>query len=136
VYGPIVVEHFSRPRNVGRIDDADGVGRVDDRATDNLITIYLKLAGTRVAAARFRTLGCSACIAASSVATELVQGRPLAVALRVDAAAILAALGGLPPDKAHCAELAARALRQAAETAGRSAGLTVDPPSPSGRGPG
>ena len=113
MFNPTVVEHFSRPRNVGRIDDPDGVGRVDDRATDTLIQIYLKLDGPRVATARFRTLGCSACIGASSVATELVAGRPLAQALGVDARAILAALGGLPPDKECCADLAARALQEA-----------------------
>jgi len=113
LYTQTAVDHFTRPRNVGRIDDADGVGRVDDRATDNLITIYVKLHGQRIAAARFRTLGCSACIAASSVATELVVGRPLGRAMRIDARAILAALGGLPADKVHCAELAARALSEA-----------------------
>jgi len=117
VYSPTVVEHFSRPRNVGRIEDADGVGRVDDRASDNLVTIYVKLGGGRVEAVRFRTLGCSACVAASSVATELVAGRSLDDALAIDARAILSALGGLPGDKQHCAALAARALRQAVEMA-------------------
>src|SRR3712207_8652202 len=97
MYSLTAVEHFSRPRNVGRIEDADGVGRVDDRATDNLVTIYLKLDGARVGTARFRTFGCSACIAASSVATELVQGRPSAFALQIDAERIAAALDGLPP---------------------------------------
>jgi nitrogen fixation NifU-like protein len=117
LYTPTTVDHFSHPRNVGRLEDADGVGRVDDRATDNLITIYLKLADARVAVARFRTFGCSACIAASSIATELVQGHPLAEVAQIDAAAILDALGGLPPDKQHCADLAARALKQAVELA-------------------
>ncbi len=119
MYGPTVVEHFSRPRNVGRIEDADGVGRVDDRVTDNLVTIYVKLDGRRIEAARFRTLGCSACVAASSVATELVAGRSLDEALAIDASAILTALGGLPSDKQHCAELAARALQLALEMATR-----------------
>ncbi len=118
MYNPTVVEHFSQPRNVGRIEDADGVGRVDDRATDNLVTMYLKLDGALVVDARFRTLGCSACVAASSVATELVLGRSLVSALDVDAAAIVAALGGLPPDTLYCAELVARTLRLAAEEAG------------------
>ena len=120
MYSPTTVEHFSHPRNVGRLDEADGVGRVDDRATDNQITIYVKLAGSRVAAARFRTFGCSACVAASSIATELVQGRPVAEARKVDAEAILDALGGLPSDKVHCADLAARALQAALAMAGRT----------------
>ena len=123
MYNPTVVDHFSHPRNIGRIEDADGIGRVDDRATDNLITIYLKLDGPRVAAARFRTLGCSACIAASSVATELLEGRTLAEAQQLDAPAILAALGGLPADKEHCADLAAHALGQAVEMAERAIAL-------------
>ena len=117
MYTPTTVDHFSHPRNVGRLEDADGVGRVDDRATDNLITIYVKLADSRVAVARFRTFGCSACIAASSIATELARGSPVAEVAQVDAMAILHALGGLPPDKQHCADLAARALRQAVEMA-------------------
>ena len=122
LYSPTVVEHFSRPRNVGRLEGADGIGRVDDRATDNLITIYLRLDGPRVVEARFRTLGCSACIAASSVATELIRGLPLAEALRTRARAILEALGGLPPDKAHCARLVARAVRAAAKMASERSG--------------
>ena len=121
LYTPTAVDHFSRPRNVGRLDDADGVGRVDDRVTDNLVTIYLKLAERRVAQARFRTFGCSACVAASSIATELVQGRPLSEAATVDAAAILGALGGLPPGRVHCAKLVARALREAVDEAARAA---------------
>ena len=122
LYSPTVVEHFSRPRNVGRLEGADGIGRVDDRATDNLITIYLRRDGPRVVEARFRTLGCSACIAASSVATELIWGQPLAEALRTRTRAILDALGGLPPDKAHCARLVARAVRAAARMASQRSG--------------
>jgi nitrogen fixation NifU-like protein len=117
MYSDTTVDHFTRPRNVGRIDDADGVGRVDDRATDNLITIYLKVDGGRVSLARFRTFGCSACIAASSLTTELARGVPLAEIGRVDSAAILRALDGLPAGKEHCAALAARALQLAAEDA-------------------
>ena len=113
MYTPTALDHVSHPRNLGRLDDADGVGSVDDRETDNLVTIYLKVAERRVALTRFRTFGCTGCIAASSIATELVQGRPLAEVGAIDAAAILAALGGLPPDQTYCAELVARALRDA-----------------------
>jgi nitrogen fixation NifU-like protein len=119
VYSATTVEHFTRPRNVGRIDDADGVGRADDRATDNLITIYLKVDGGRVTLARFRTFGCSACIAASSITTELARGVALDEIGRVDSVAILQALDGLPGGKEHCAELAARALQLAAENSRR-----------------
>ncbi len=117
MYSGTTIDHFTNPRNVGRIDGADGIGRVDDRASDNLITIYVKVAAGRVVAARFRTFGCSACIAASSVVTELARGARLAEVGRVDAAAILGALDGLPTGKEHCAELAAQALQLAAAEA-------------------
>lgn len=110
-YSAATVDHFQHPRNVGRLADADAVGRVDDPSTETTISIYLKLADGRVTRATFRTFGCSACVAASSVATELLIGRasgepPLAQELD-------AALGGLPADKRYCAELAAEAARRA-----------------------
>lgn len=113
MYTPIVVDHFTHPRNVGQVDDADGIGQVDDPATDTIVSISIKLDGRRIDAARFRTLGCSACVAASSLATELVRGRTLADASRLDRAAILEALGGLPPEMAYCTDLVARALGEA-----------------------
>ena len=122
-YGPIVAEHVNNPRNLGKIDNADGVGTVDDPSTDTLITLYLKLAAgpdnrPLVAEARFRALGCSGCIATGSIATELAMGRSLDDALALGAAAINAALGdGLPPEQRYCADLAAQALHQALEAA-------------------
>lgn len=113
LYSPITVEHFRHPRNVGRLDDASAVGAVDDPTTENVITLYLRIEADRIVAARFRTFGCSACIAASSIVTELVQGRSRRDAGMIDAAAIDAALGRLPEGKRHCAELAARALARA-----------------------
>jgi nitrogen fixation protein NifU and related proteins len=119
MYGPLAAEHVRNPRNLGRLDAPDGVGRVDDPATDTFLAIGVRLdrdaaGGPAVAEARFRALGCSACIATGSVATELARGKPVAVALRIDAAAILAALdGGIPDDQRYCADLAARALREA-----------------------
>jgi NifU-like protein involved in Fe-S cluster formation len=115
-YSPVTVEHFRRPRNVGRLEDANAVGSIDDRATENVITIYLRVEGGTIRAARFRTFGCSACIAASSILTELIDGRSLAEARTVDVAAVDAALGGLPEAKRHCAELAARALAAALDS--------------------
>ncbi len=114
-YSPLTVEHFRHPRNAGRLPDASAVGIVDDRATDNYVSIYLRIEDGRIQAASFRTLGCSACIAASSITTELVRGRSLEEARALDAAAIDHALGGLPAEKRHCAELAARALALALE---------------------
>jgi nitrogen fixation NifU-like protein len=107
-YSALTVDHFQHPRNVGRLPDADRSGRVDDPATETTITLYVTLSEGIVTRATFRTFGCSACIAASSVATELLVGR--AQALTADE--IDAALDGLPSDKRYCAELVAEASRQ------------------------
>jgi NifU-like protein involved in Fe-S cluster formation len=111
-YAAATIDHFQHPRNVGRMVDADRVGRVDDAATETTISIYVKLARRRVGRATFRTLGCSACIAASSVATELLVGRSQALS----ASEIDTALGGLPEDKRYCAELVAEATRRTLES--------------------
>jgi nitrogen fixation protein NifU and related proteins len=96
---------------VGRLVDADAVGRVDDQATDTMVSLYVKFGGERVVQATFRTFGCSACIAASSVATELLIGRAAGGAL--SATEIDDALGRLPDDKRYCADLVAEAARRA-----------------------
>jgi NifU-like protein involved in Fe-S cluster formation len=108
-FTPATIEHFQHPRNVGRLSNADAIGRVDDAETDTMVELYVKLDGRRVSHATFRTFGCSACIAASSVATELLAGR----AVPPTADEIDAALGGLPIDKRYCAELVAEAARRA-----------------------
>ncbi len=108
-YTVITVDHFQQPRNVGRMPDADRTARVDDAASETTITLYVKLSATgEVRQCSFRTFGCSACIAASSVATELLIGR----AASPTAADIDQALGGLPAEKRYCAELVAAAAAQ------------------------
>jgi nitrogen fixation NifU-like protein len=125
VYGALAAEHLNHPRNLGKLDPADGVGRVDDPATDTMVSVYLRLqrrpSGRRVVgAARFRAFGCGGCIVTGSVATELVIGLAVEDVPTVDGATINRALeDGLPPDQRYCAELAARALRLAAEAASR-----------------
>jgi nitrogen fixation protein NifU and related proteins len=108
-FSATTVDHFQHPRNIGRLADADAVGRVDDAETDTMVEIYIKLSAGRVTRSTFRTFGCSACIAASSIATELLVGRtspPSADELDT-------ALGGLPTDKRYCADLVAEAARRA-----------------------
>ncbi|MFN8637092.1 MAG: iron-sulfur cluster assembly scaffold protein [Chloroflexota bacterium] len=128
VYGAVAAEHLEHPRNLGKLADANGVGRVDEPATDTLVTVYLKLGCDRdgrrvVTEARFRAFGCGGCIIAGSIATELVRGLTLAEVSRLDSPTILRALeDGLPPDQRYCADLTARAVRSAAEAAGRSTG--------------
>jgi nitrogen fixation NifU-like protein len=107
------VEHFQHPRNVGRLLDADAVGRVDDPERETTISMYVKFEADHVARATFRTFGCSACIAASSIATELLIGRSRAAARELNAEALDSALGGLPTEKRYCAELVAEAIRLA-----------------------
>jgi nitrogen fixation NifU-like protein len=113
LYSATATDHFRSPRNVGRLEDATAVGQVDDPITENFIAIYLRVEADRLTAVRFRALACSACVAASSATTELATGRTVAEARRIDLAAILTALDGLPPAKHHCADLAARALAAA-----------------------
>ncbi len=108
-YSATTVDHFQHPRNVGRLADADAVGRVDDTETDTMVEIYVNLDAGVVARAQFRTFGCSACIAASSICTQLLVGR----AAPPTAAELDSALGGLPEDKRYCADLVAEAARRA-----------------------
>ena len=110
-FSPTTIEHFQHPRNVGRLEQADGFGRVDDASTDTMVSVYVKFASELVQQATFRTFGCSACIAASSIATELLVGRTRSQPLTVDE--LDAALGGLPSDKRYCLELVAEAARRA-----------------------
>lgn len=110
-YTAITIEHFQHPRNVGRMSDSDGFGRVDDPTTDTMVSFYVKFSGDVAERVTFRTFGCSACIAASSMATELLLGRPRAGGLT--AAELDAALGGLPDDKRYCLDLVVEAARLA-----------------------
>ncbi len=110
-FSPTTIEHFQHPRNVGRLPTADAVGRVDDAATETMVSLYVRFDGERVAQVTFRTFGCSACIAASSVATELLLGRGRAQP--PSAEEIDAALDRLPADKRYCADLVAEAARRA-----------------------
>ena len=113
-YSSQVLDHFARPRNLGRLPDANGRGVVGDlREGDVQIEIAIRVEVGRVAAARFRTFGCSAAIAASSMATMLIEGQAVDEAGTLQAAAITTALGGLPPDRLYAPAMAADAVRQA-----------------------
>ena len=113
VYSDAVLDHATRPRNVGTLDLADGVGSDGNPLYGNQVRIYLRLVRDHVAEARFKAFGCSATIAAASVATELAQGSSLTTVRALDAGAIEAALAGLPAEKRHCARVAANALQRA-----------------------
>jgi nitrogen fixation NifU-like protein len=114
-YTDLVMEHFMHPRNVGVIEEADGVGREGNPVCGDLMEIYIKVDNGHIADIKFRTFGCGAAIATSSIATEMVKGKPLDEAEALSNKAIAEALGGLPPVKMHCSVLAAAALKRAIE---------------------
>ena len=110
-YSDKVMDHFMNPRNVGVLEDADGVGRAGNPVCGDLMEMSVKVHDDVITDIRFRTFGCGAAIATSSMATELIQGKTIDEALEVSNRAIAEALGGLPPIKMHCSVLAAEALR-------------------------
>jgi nitrogen fixation NifU-like protein len=115
VYTEKVLEHFRNPRNVGRIEDADGVGKVGNPLCGDVMVMYLRIRDDRIEDAKFETFGCGAAIATSSMATELIKGKTVEEALRVTNRVVAEALGGLPPHKMHCSVLAEEAIRAAIE---------------------
>ena len=115
MYSELVMEHFTNPRNVGVIEDADGVGKEGNPVCGDLMEMFIKVENNHIADVKFRTFGCGAAIATSSIATEMVKGRSLDEALELSNRAVAEALGGLPANKMHCSNLAADALHKAIE---------------------
>jgi len=115
MYTDKVMEHFRNPHNMGEIQDPDGVGTVGNPVCGDMMTIYIKVKGNRLEDVKFKTFGCGAAIATSSMITELAKGKTLEEAMKITRANVADALGGLPPIKMHCSNLAADALRAAIE---------------------
>jgi nitrogen fixation NifU-like protein len=115
MYTEKVMEHFKNPRNVGEIPDADGVGTVGNPVCGDLMTIYIKVKDNRLTDIKFKTFGCGSAIATSSMITELAKGKTLKEAMNITRANVADSLGGLPPIKMHCSNLAADALHAAIE---------------------
>ncbi len=113
MYSEKVMEHFKNPRNMGEIKDADGVGTVGNPVCGDMMTIYIKVKDNRLEDIKFKTFGCGAAIATSSMLTELAKGKTLEEALKITRANVADALDGLPPIKMHCSNLAADALHAA-----------------------
>jgi len=114
-YSTKVMEHFANPRNVGEIEDADGIGNVGNPTCGDIMRLYIKVKDGVITDAKFKTFGCGAAIATSSMMTELIKGKPLEEARKISNAAVAEALGGLPPVKMHCSVLAEEALQSAIE---------------------
>lgn len=115
MYSEKVMEHFSNPRNVGEIEDASGVGTEGNPVCGDLMTIYIKVEDDVITDIKFKTFGCGAAIATSSMITEMAMGKTLDEALEISRNDVADALEGLPPVKMHCSNLAADALRAAIE---------------------
>ncbi len=115
MYTEKVMEHFRNPRNMGEIPDADGVGTVGNPVCGDLMTIYIKVKDNKIADIKFKTFGCGAAIATSSMITELAKGKTLEEALKITRGNVAESLGGLPPIKMHCSNLAADGLHAAIE---------------------
>ena len=113
LYSEKVMDHFRNPRNVGEIPDADGVGEVGNARCGDIMKIYLKIENDIIVDVKFNTFGCGSAIASSSMATELIKGKPLSQALELTNKAVAEALGGLPAHKMHCSVLAEEAIRAA-----------------------
>ena len=127
MYSEKVMDHFRNPRNVGEIPDADGVGSVGNPVCGDVMTIYIKVKDDRITDIKFKTFGCGAAIATSSMITELAKGKTLDEAIKITREDVADSLGGLPPIKMHCSNLAADALREAIKNyRGRKSGKTPD----------
>jgi nitrogen fixation NifU-like protein len=112
-YSTKVMEHFANPRNVGEMEDADGIGNVGNPTCGDIMRLYIKVRDNVIVDAKFKTFGCGAAIATSSMMTELVKGKSLEDARKISNVAVAEALGGLPPVKMHCSVLAEEALESA-----------------------
>ena len=114
LYSEKVMDHFTNPRNVGKIDDADGVGEVGNAKCGDIMKIYLKVDENHIITdVKFNTFGCASAIASSSMATCLIKGKPISEAIKLSDQAVVEALDGLPPVKIHCSVLAEEAIKAA-----------------------
>jgi nitrogen fixation NifU-like protein len=115
LYSEKVMEHFRNPRNVGEIENPDGVGHVGNPVCGDIMELYIKVKDGIIVDTKFKTFGCGAAIATSSIVTEMVKGKRIEEALKISNRAVAEALDGLPPVKMHCSVLAEEALRSAIE---------------------
>ena len=113
LYSDKVMDHFQNPRNVGKLDDADGIGEVGNTKCGDIMRMYIKVEDNIITDVKFNTFGCGSAIATSSMTTELIKGKPIEEALELSNKAVVEALDGLPAYKLHCSVLAEQAVRAA-----------------------
>ena len=112
-YNPRVMDHFTHPRNMGEMDEPDGVGEATNPVCGDTLRLFIKVSDNRIVDVRFLTFGCAAAIAASSITTEMIRGKTLDEVLEISDRDVVDALGGLPPAKLHCSVLAEKAINAA-----------------------
>jgi len=115
MYSKKVMDHFTNPRNVGEIPDADGIGTEGNPVCGDVMKIFIKVKDDKIVDAKFQTFGCGAAIAVSSMVTEMIKGKTIGEALEISKEVVANELGGLPPQKMHCSNLGADALHKAIE---------------------
>ena len=127
LYSEKVMDHFRNPRNVGVIENADGVGEVGNTVCGDIMKIYLKIKDGIIEDVKFNTFGCGSAIASSSMATEMIKGKPVSEALELTNKAVAEALDGLPAHKLHCSVLAEQAVKAAIKDYYDKNGIAYDP---------
>ena len=127
LYSEKVMDHFRNPRNLGKLDDADGIGEVGNAKCGDIMRMYIKVDDGIITDVKFNTFGCGSAIATSSMATELIKGKPIEEALELSNKAVVEALDGLPTHKIHCSVLAEEAVRAAVKDYYDKNGIAYDP---------
>lgn len=127
LYSEKVMDHFQNPRNVGKLDDADGIGEVGNAKCGDIMRMYIKVDDGIITDCKFNTFGCGSAIATSSMATELIKGKPVKDALKLSNQAVVEALDGLPAYKLHCSVLAEEAVRAAVKDYYDKNGIAYNP---------
>ena len=127
LYSDKVMDHFQHPRNVGKLDDADGIGEVGNAKCGDIMRMYIKVKDDVITDCKFNTFGCGSAIASSSMATEMIKGKPVSEALELSNKAVVEALDGLPAHKIHCSVLAEEAVRAAVKDYYDRNGIAYDP---------
>lgn len=126
-YSEKVMDHFTNPRNVGEIENADGIGEVGNAKCGDIMKMYLKIDGDVITDVKFKTFGCGAAVATSSMATEMIKGKTINDALKLTNKAVMEALDGLPPVKVHCSVLAEQAVKAALTDYYKKQGVDPEP---------
>ena len=125
-YSAKVLEHFANPHNVGKIDDADGIGDVGNAKCGDIMKMYIKVKDAVITDVKFNTYGCASAIATSSIATDMIKGKPISEALKLTNKAVVEALDGLPAVKIHCSVLAEEAIKAAVKDYYANNGIQYD----------